>query len=140
MDVRHPGPGEIWAAVFTDSRGGDWLIYEDEFYLTEKRTGEELVAEFDQTPPVSEDGKELVLPVRGFGWLWANDEEVREMLGWGVWIELGQETTLRYDAGGLINANGGYVPRPGRFTLVNIGGDMFIFDETDGKFTWEPAL
>ena len=129
---------EIWIAAFTSERGGTWTIYEDEFYLHEQATGEELFAEFDEEPPVTEDG-ELVLPIRGFGWIWINNPEVREALGWGLWIELGQVTTLRYDAGGLINDDGQYVPRPGRFTLVDIDGDTFIFDESTESFTWNPA-
>jgi hypothetical protein len=125
---------EIWVAAFTDSRGGTWTIYEDEFYNEFERTGEELVIEFDQTPP---EGR--VMPVRGFGWLWVNNPEVREALGWAVWIELGQQTTLRYDAGGLINAQEAYVPRPGRFTLTNLGSDVFVFDEDLATFTWVPS-
>jgi hypothetical protein len=125
---------EIWVAVFEDERGGPWSIYEDEFYAEFERTGQELVAEFDEEPP-----QDKVMPVRGFGWLWANTPEVREALGWGMWIELGQDSTLRYDAGGLVNVDGEYVPRPGRFTLTNIGGDLFIFDEQTETFTWEPA-
>jgi hypothetical protein len=125
---------EIWVAAFSDERGGSWTIYEDEFFAEFERTGQELVIEFDQEPP-----EDKVMPVRGFGWLWANAPEVRESLGWGVWIELGQPSTLRYDAGGLVNAAGDYVPRRGRFTLTSIGGDVFFFDEEAETFTWEPA-
>lgn len=125
---------EIWVAVFTDERGGTWTIYEDEFFLESKRTGQEPPVEFDETPP-----EDRVMPVRGFGLLWVSNEEVREGLGWGTWIELGQESTLRYDAGGLINADDEYVPRAGRYTLTNIGNDLFVFDEETSTFTWEPA-
>lgn len=124
---------EIWVASFADERGGTWSIYEDEFGVTFEQTGQELAVEFDEEPP-----DEKVMPVRGFGWLWANTPDVRDELGWGVWIELGQQSTLRYDAGGAINADGDYLPRRGRFTLVNINGDAFIFDEETETFTWEP--
>lgn len=127
---------EIWVAAFTGERGGNWTIYQDEFFRAEEETGEELVIEFEEEPP---DG--MVMPVRGFGWVWANNPEVNTALGWAVWIEVhrGEESTLRYDAGGTINADGEYVPRPGRFSLDNIGGDLFVFDEATGTFTWTPA-
>lgn len=125
---------EIWVAAFTHERGGTWTIYEDEFFKEYEQAGEELIVEFDETPP-----PDKVMPDRGFGLLWTRNPEVREALGWGVWIELGQNTILRYDAGGLINAEGTYVPRSGRYTLVDIGGDMFIFDEATSTFTWEPS-
>jgi len=125
---------EIWVAIFTDERGGDWTIYEDEFFLETERTGQEPTVEYGETPP-----EDKVMPVRGFGLLWVSNEEVRQGLGWGVWIELGQDSTLRYDAGGLINTEGEYVPRAGRYTLTNIGNDVFVFDEETSTFTWEPS-
>ena len=81
----------------------------------------------------------MELPIRGFGWAWTTNSELRDALGWAVAPEVGQQTMLRYDAGGIINADGDYDARPGRYTLTTMHNHVFIFDENGPSFSWEPA-
>lgn len=121
---------EIWIASLRQADGGSWTIYSDEFHLELQRSGTELTAQFSEEPP---EGK--VMPVRGFGWVWANNAEVREALGWGTMPERGQTAMLRYEAGGFINSEEMYIARPGRYFLTTVDGQRFIFDEDKLSFT-----
>lgn len=127
-----PGSGEIWVAVFEDdTRSGEWFAVTDTF-------DESVDAPFDvaMTAPPG-----VLQPVRGFGKVWreALTDEQREALGWGTGQELAFLSQYRYDAGGVVDANGNYVPRPGQHVLISFAGERFFLDEQTGRFEFIPA-
>lgn len=110
---------EIWVII----DGGQWRRYPDTF-----KEGE---AEYDPalTPPAG-----LKQPIRGFGKVWRENEEVRAALGWAKDVEYGYTTDYRYDHGGAMNNAGTYVPAPGVHTLITLGKEYIFFFEADA--TW----
>jgi hypothetical protein len=126
------GSGEIWVAILDeDRRGGEWFAVTDTF-------DEAIDAPFDvaiTAPPG------VLQPVRGFGKVWreALTVEQRLALGWGTAQELAFLSQYRYDAGGLVDENGNYIPRPGQHVLISFAGERFFFDEQTGRFEFIPA-
>ena len=82
------------------------------------------------TPPAG-----LLQPDRGFGKLWREVPEVRDMLGWAVTPEFGYTSAYEYHAGGSVDANGEFTPGPGYHILYSLYGERFRFNEADG--TWQ---
>jgi hypothetical protein len=66
---------EIWVLIDAEdsSTNGTWMVFEDEFEEGDVEDDPEL------TPPA-----DLLQPVRGFGKLWRDNQEIRDALGWGV--------------------------------------------------------
>ncbi|GAB4570925.1 MAG: hypothetical protein Kow0077_06290 [Anaerolineae bacterium] len=116
---------EIWVMVNDPgtTERGTWMIFDDTFEEGEPEIDPEL------TPPA-----DTIQPVRGFGKLWRENEQVRELLGWGVTPEFGFVTRYEYRAGGYLDSEGRYVPGPGTHVLVSLGNETFAFDE--GDMTW----
>lgn len=116
---------EIWV-LYNDANGlgGIWERHED--------TWEEGMADLDPNlePP---DG--LAQPIRGFGKLWREGNDVRNRLGWAIEPEAGHVTVYRYEAGGNI-VNGVYQPGPGKH-LINSRepGTTYIFDEDTARWS-----
>jgi hypothetical protein len=127
-----PGSGEIWVAIFdATSEHGTWTILTDSW-------DESTDSAFDPslTPPAG-----LLQPIRGFGRVWREDlsDEQRSALGWASGSEIAHIIDYRFDAGGLINDLGTYIPRPGQHTMVSLIGERFFFDEQTQRFDYIPA-
>lgn len=126
------GSGEIWVAIFdVAGTGGEWLTFPDTWVEgTDPELDESL------TPPADKQQ-----PRRGFGKVWRDHltEEQRRALGWALGPELAHNTEYRYEAGGSVDADGVYIPRPGRHHLISLGREQFIFDEQRGDFDYTPA-
>lgn len=116
--------GQIWVLHVTGEGRGAWTIYPDTFVEGEPESDPAL------TPPSG-----LLQPHRGFGKLWREVPEVRDMLGWAVTPEFGYNSAYEYHAGGSVDANGVYVPGPGYHILYSLYGERFRFNEADG--TWQ---
>ncbi|HEC23109.1 MAG TPA: hypothetical protein ENI95_09345 [Chloroflexi bacterium] len=127
-----PGSGEIWVAIFDESGlGGEWLVFVDDWdELTDPPY------DITLSPPPG-----LIQPVRGFGKVWRErlTEEQREAIGWATSNEYKFVTDYRYEAGGYIDPEGVFVPRPGLHMLVSLGGERFFFDEPSQTFDYIPA-
>lgn len=126
-----PGSGEIWVAIFdAGGQGGRWLVFTDDW---DQSTEPEMDPAL--TPPAN-----LLQPVRGFGKVWRErlSEQERQALGWATGLELPYTTEYRYEGGGFVNAQGEFVPRPGRHVFKGLAGDAFIFDETSQTFEYTP--
>ena len=102
---------------------GQWLIFDDTWEEGEPENDPSL------TPPAN-----LLQPVRGFGKLWRDNQEVRDALGWAVSPEYGFVTNYEYRPGGYLDSNGNYVPGPGVHVLYSLGNQAFAFEERDN--TW----
>lgn len=117
---------QIWVMTFADAddtNEGEWLVYEDMF--------EEGEAELD---PAIVPPEGFFQPERGFGKLWRENEDVRDMLGWGVTPEFGYTSDYEYRPGGRVEDQT-YIPAPGFHILNGLDGQEFVFDEENG--TWE---
>jgi len=118
---------EIWVMTYSDDSqlSGVWTQYND--------TWQEGMAEMDSelVPPA----ENLAQPIRGFGFLWRENPEIRDALGWAVDSEFGHVTTYRYESGGEI-VDGEYIRSPG-VHLINsrTPGTTYIFDETNGEWS-----
>lgn len=106
---------QIWVMVASGEGQGEWLIYEDTFQEGEMESDPNL------TPP---DG--LLQPQRGFGKLWRNNPDLREILGWAVTPEFGYVTSYEYHPG-----EDGF----GFHVLTTLYEEQFRFNEEDQ--TWE---
>lgn len=113
--------GQIWVIVETEPGFGYWQVYEDAF-----REGD---PEFDPTitPPAG-----LIQPIRGFGLVWRNGENVRQELGWANDIEVGFVANYEYHPGAGSTAE---QPVPGYHFMQNQYGIWYRFNEING--TWQ---
>lgn len=127
-----PGSGAIWVLTFDESgEGGTWLSFVDDW-----NSDSEIPFDLTVTQPAG-----LIQPVRGFGKVWRErlTDEQRSGIGWATAPEIKFVTSYRFDAGGFVDDQGTYVPRPGQHTLVSYGGETFFLDEQSGTFDVIPA-
>lgn len=113
---------QIWVMVIEGEGEGTWRVYPDNF--------EEGDTEFDPEI-IAPEG--LLQPERGFGKLWRENEEVRDMLGWALTPEFGYVTEYRYHPGGTVE-NDTYLAGPGTHVLFSLYSEEFRFSEVDQ--TW----
>jgi hypothetical protein len=127
--------GQFWVLVVTAEGRGTWSVYEDTFQEGEAESDPSIV------PPEG-----LLQPVRGFGKLWREVQQVRDELGWAVTPEFGYVSRYEFHAGGTINAQGTYEPQvvnaqgtaePSRdyHILYSLYGEQFRFNTADS--TWQ---
>lgn len=114
---------QIWVMAETQEGTGIWTVYSDTF--------EEGDVEFDPriVPPTG-----LLQPIRGFGQLWRDNDEIEAALGWAVEPELGHVSSYEYRPAGEV-VDGEYVSEPGYHILSSIYGEVFRFNEING--TWQ---
>ncbi|QPC81526.1 hypothetical protein G4Y79_17785 [Phototrophicus methaneseepsis] len=110
--------GQIWVLTTDENENQVWLVYND--------TWEEGMPETDDTLVPPEPG--LQQPVRGFGKLWRENDDVRNLLGWAVDPELGFVTRYEFYHGGEM-VDGTYVAAPGYHVLQAYNGDILVIDE-----------
>lgn len=117
--------GQIWILSEDESGENVWLVYNDTF--------EEGMPERDESIVPPEAG--LFQPIRGFGKLWRDNENVRDLVGWAVDQEYAHVSRYEFEHGGEINADGEYVAGPGYHTIVALNGDVLRIDQATR--TWE---
>lgn len=115
---------QIWVMELTGEGSGQWFVYQDTF-----EEGEEIVIPPEQQP--QEAG--LYLPERGFGKLWAENPDVRQMLGYGTTPEFGYVSRYRYIPG-IEVINDACEAAPGVHVLFSLDSEEFRFFEEAG--TW----
>lgn len=116
--------GELWVITVTREGGGDWLVFPDTYTEGDAESDPSLV------PPAG-----LQQPLRGFGKLWRESQEVRDALGWAVTPEFGYVSRYEYYPGGTMDANGQYEAGPGYHVLYSLYSEQFRFNEIDA--TWQ---
>jgi hypothetical protein len=116
---------QIWVLT-TDNEGKlVWIVQDDTFEEGMPESDESLLA----------PGEGLIQPIRGFGMLWRNDQNIQNMLGWATGEELGYLTNYEYHWGGTVSDAGEYVPGPGYHVIEAYNGSVYRFDEATR--TWE---
>ena len=124
--------GRVWVMIYDDPEDrttGTWTAYPDEW--------NEDLPEFDESirPP---DG--LHQPIRGFGHVWRENEDVREALGWAFDPEFGHLTHYTFTAGDIeVDEDNNVSILPGVHTLRSGYGGLYIFDELEGTWELDPA-
>ena len=119
----------IWV-LFNDEDGssGTWQVFEDNW-----NEGEPELDPSVRAP----DG--MHQPIRGFGELWRQDEDVRLRLGWALDPEIGHRTTYSFVSSEEADDDeeaeeSDETIAPGVHTLVSWYGHQFVFNEAD--MTW----
>lgn len=122
----------IWVALGdgTDPTSGEWYCFEDTF---EEGDVEQLPT-FDPSPNTTSEStffdSTVRQPIRGFGKVWRENEEVREQIGWALTSEREYSARREYVAGGRVQDEI-YVPGPGEWRLFSFFGGTFIFFEDE---------
>lgn len=116
---------QIWVLAETDDGIGVWTVFEDLF--------EEGDLEFDPdlVPPEG-----LLQPIRGFGRVWRENQDVRDALGWATEPEIGHVSNYEFQPEGEI-VDGEFQPAPGYHFLLSFYGERIRFNEING--TWQIA-
>ena len=115
---------QIWVMIITDEGQGEWRIFEDTFVEGDLEFDPDIV------PPEG-----LEQPQRGFGKLWRENPDLRDVLGWAVTPEFGFVTNYEYHPGGSINASNEWVEGPGYHIVSSLYEESFRFNEADQ--TWQ---
>lgn len=116
---------QIWIATTNEDGEQIWINQDDEF--------EEGMPESD--PDLEPPAEGLVQPIRGFGLLWRNDEDLQETLGWATNDEFGYTTNYEYHWGGSVDDDNVYVEGPGYHLIETLNRNVYRFDEETR--TWE---
>ncbi|MFQ3536383.1 MAG: hypothetical protein SNJ58_10945 [Aggregatilineales bacterium] len=120
----------IWVLITTpgNPNTGEWRIYPDTYAEGEP--------EFD--PNLIPPSESLFQPRRGFGKLWRTTPGLREVLGWATTPEFALNTSYVYQPGGFIDANGNWVPGPGKHFITTLGRQTFaLIESAEGFGRWE---
>ena len=120
--------GRIWVMIYDDPEDrteGTWQAYVDEW-------SEDMPAWDDSIRPP--DG--LHQPIRGFGLIWRENEDIREELGWALDPEFGHLTHYIFVEGETtVDEDDNIITEPGIHALESGYGGLYIFYEAEG--TWE---
>ncbi|MCI0712014.1 MAG: hypothetical protein L0154_17805 [Chloroflexi bacterium] len=123
----------IWVAVGddTDPMSGDWFCFEDTFEEGDIESVEELNPPEDYVTESEFANAQPQQPIRGFGKVWRENEELREQLGWALTSETEHSTRRDYIAGGVLDENEEYVPGPGEWRVTSFYDEVFTFLEAE---------
>jgi hypothetical protein len=116
---------QIWVLVVTGEGRGTWTVYDNTHVEGEPESDPSIV------PPEG-----MLQPVRGFGKLWREVQQVRDQLGWAVTPEFGYVSRYEFHAGGTVDAQGVFqqVPGGGYHILFSLYGERFRFNEADSSW------
>lgn len=116
---------QIWVLTTNDGGKPVWEIYEDTF--------EEGMPESDPNFAPTEPG--LLQPIRGFGKIWRENDELRAQLGWAIAEEVGYLANYEYHYGGTLDANNNFIQGSGYHLIESLSRDVYRFNE--GTWDWE---
>ncbi len=121
---------EVWVLVGdeADPTSGTWECYIDTFVDGMPERDPSLDPEPGTLPDTEFRGAVAAQPVRGFGAIWRESDELREAIGWAIVPETLHTTLYRYDAGGDI-VQGEYEAEPGTYTIESFFQETLIFQE-----------
>lgn len=116
---------QIWILAEDDQGNQRWLVYNN--------TWNDTMPESDETIQPPEAG--LQQPIRGFGKLWRENQNVRDLLGWAVDPEFGHVTRYEFHAGGSVNDDGEFISGPGYHLITALNGDVLKIEEASRTWT-----
>jgi len=115
---------QMWVMYDNGQGTGEWKVYDDTWVDGDPASDPSIV------PP---EGK--YQPLRGFGKLWREHQEIKDKLGFGITPEFGYVSNYEYHPGGQVDAQGKWVPGPGYHILFSLYNEKFQFNEVDS--TWK---
>lgn len=115
---------QMWVMYDNGQGSGEWKVYDDTWVDGDPASDPSIV------PP---EGK--YQPLRGFGKLWREHQEIKDKLGFGITPEFGYVSNYEYHPGGQVDAQGKWVAGPGYHILFSLYNEKFQFNEVDS--TWK---
>ncbi|MBI1280310.1 MAG: hypothetical protein GC179_19450 [Anaerolineaceae bacterium] len=115
---------QMWVMYDNGQGTGEWKVYDDTWVDGDPASDPSIV------PP---EGK--YQPLRGFGKLWREHQEIRDRLGFGITPEFGYVSNYEYHPGGQVDAQGIWQTGPGYHILFSLYNEKFQFNEVDS--TWK---
>jgi hypothetical protein len=123
----------VWVAVGDeiDPISGEWLCFADTFEEGDIESVEELNPPEDYVTESDFANAQPQQPIRGFGKIWREDDDLREALGWALTSETEHSTRREYIAGGALDENEEYVPGPGEWRVNSFYNEVYTFLEDE---------
>jgi hypothetical protein len=115
---------QMWVMYDNGQGSGEWQVFDDTYVDGEPASDPSIV------PP---EGK--YQPLRGFGKLWREHQEIKDKLGFGLTPEFGYVSNYEYHPGGTVDAQGKWEAGPGYHILFSLYNEKFQFNEVDS--TWK---
>jgi hypothetical protein len=122
----------IWVLVGDeiDPEQGEWLCFTDTF--VEGDVESLPTFEPNRTTTESSFANALVQqPIRGFGKIWRDNQDIREKLGFALASEIEHSGRRQYIAGGVLDASNQYIPAPGEWRTHSFYGETLILFEDE---------
>lgn len=126
----------VWVIVGddVDPERGEWLCYEDTYTDDEIEFVPEFNPEAGTTTTSAFPDAVVQQPIRGFGKLWRENDDLRERLGWALASEVEHSARRDYIAGGTLDDNDEYVPGPGEWRIHSFyGGTLVLLEDELGS-------
>lgn len=122
----------VWVLVGDgiDPESGDWYCFEDTFQEGDL----EQLPTFEPDRETSESNLpdyQVQQPIRGFGKIWRENDDLREQLGFALTSEIEHSSAREYVAGGILDADQQYIPAPGEWRLHSFYGETVILLEDE---------
>lgn len=123
----------IWVAVGDeiDPVRGEWLCFNDTFVEGDVESLPEFDPPADATTDSNFPNAELQQPIRGFGKIWRENEDLREQIGYALASEVEHSEPREYIAGGVVDENDNYIPGPGEYRVRSFYKEVFTFLEEE---------
>ncbi|NDJ85868.1 MAG: hypothetical protein GYB66_08285 [Chloroflexi bacterium] len=124
---------QVWVLVgdSVDPQRGDWYCFEDTFV----EGGVEFLPTLEPPAAATTDSDwvepRIQQPIRGFGKIWRDNEDLRAKLGWALASEIEHSARREYIAGGIVNQDDVYVPAPGEWRISSFYGETLIMNESE---------
>jgi hypothetical protein len=115
---------QIWVITQDEEGRNAWYVFQDTYDDNEPESDPSL------QPPAG-----LMQPIRGFGKLWRENQDIQDLLGWATDSELGYFTRYEFHAGGEVSSDNEYIPGPGYHLIETLDQQVIRFNEVDR--TWQ---
>ena len=103
---------------------GDWLCFEDTFIEGDIESLPELEpSSANETTDSTFNNATIQQPIRGFGKIWRESDQIQENLGWALDSEVEHSARREYIAGGYLDENNNHVSEAGEWRLHAFYGE-----------------
>lgn len=117
-----------------DPTTGEWLCFEDTFQEGDPELLPTLQPPDGTTTQSQFQDASIQQPIRGFGKIWRENDNVRDGLGWALTSEIEHSAVFEYIAGGLIEGDT-YIPGPGEYRVQSFydGATLLLYESELGS-------
>jgi hypothetical protein len=123
----------VWVLVGdnVDPDRGEWLCYEDTYLDSEIEFDPEFNPAEGTTTLSTFPDAVVQQPIRGFGKLWRENDDLRDRVDWALASEVEHSARRDYIAGGTLDDNDEYVAGPGEWRIQSFYGGTFVLLEDE---------